>query len=66
MPEIFIGKIDCIVSEELKGTNGFGLEPILFLENYQKTLAEIPTELKSEISHRALAMKKLIEYLTNQ
>ncbi|MGL4393446.1 MAG: non-canonical purine NTP pyrophosphatase, partial [Fusobacteriaceae bacterium] len=44
------------------GENGFGYDPYFYIPKYGKTLAEMP-EKKKEISHRAIALKKLAEEL---
>lgn len=45
---------------EAKGNNGFGYDPHFYLTEYQKTVAEIPISLKNKISHRAIALNKLL------
>ncbi len=55
-----------IVSRELKGNNGFGYDPFFYYEPYQKTIAELSSEVKNEISHRGKAIKKLLEWLENE
>ena len=62
---IFNGKIDGKVSDQVKGDFGFGYDPIFIPVNYKKTLAEIKTKEKNEISHRSIAITKLINFLTN-
>lgn len=49
------------IAREAKGTNGFGYDPVF--ERDGKTLAEMESEEKNRISHRAEALKKLYEYL---
>ena len=51
------------IAYEQKGNNGFGYDPIFFLQEYGKTMAEIPEEEKNKISHRAKALKVLREKL---
>ena len=62
---IFNGKIDGKISEKIKGRFGFGYDPIFIPENYNKTLAELSTNRKNEISHRFIAVTKLINFLSN-
>lgn len=49
------------ISREARGTNGFGYDPV-FLYG-EKTLAEMTSEEKNKISHRAEALAKLCDYL---
>ena len=62
---IFNGKIDGKISEKAKGRFGFGYDPIFIPKNYNKTLAELSTNEKNQISHRSIAITKLINFLTN-
>ena len=62
---IFNGKINGKISEQAKGGFGFGYDPIFIPKNYHKTLAELSTKEKNEISHRSIAVTKLINFLTN-
>jgi len=62
---IFNGKIDGKISGQAKGGFGFGYDPIFIPKNYNKTLAELSTKEKNEISHRSIAITKLISFLTN-
>ncbi len=41
------------------GSNGFGYDPIFFVENLNKTVAQLTTEQKNQISHRGNAIRKL-------
>lgn len=53
------GKIDYAP----KGTNGFGYDPVFFVEKFGKTMAEISPEQKNEISHRGKALEIFSEKL---
>lgn len=57
------GHLDGQILEEYRGTNGFGYDPIFYVESENKTLAEMTLEEKNQLSHRAVALKKLIENL---
>ena len=46
-----------------QGNNGFGYDPIFFLPEYNKTVAEITPEEKNKISHRAKALVALLNKL---
>jgi XTP/dITP diphosphohydrolase len=55
--EVFLAEGNCegeIISDE-RGTNGFGYDPVFFLPQYGRTMAEISSVIKNRISHRALA-----------
>ena len=60
---IFNGKIHGRISKQAKGRYGFGYDPVFIPKNYKKTLAELSTEEKNEISHRSIAVTKLINFL---
>ena len=56
------GKIDY----SPKGENGFGYDPVFFVERYGKTMAEISPEEKNAISHRGKALKIFSEKLSKK
>ncbi|WP_131922959.1 XTP/dITP diphosphatase [Hazenella coriacea] len=51
---------------EPQGTEGFGYDPIFYLPEQQKTMAQLPAAQKYQISHRAKATEKLMELLTTR
>ena len=59
------GKVDGYISSEPRGKNGFGYDPIFIPNGYSKTFAEMDIKTKNLISHRSIAMKKLVNFLTN-
>ena len=48
---------------ELKGTDGFGYDPLFMDAKTGKTVAELPLDIKSRISHRGHAMARLLQKL---
>ncbi len=48
---------------EYRGTDGFGYDPLFLDAKTDKTVAELPLEIKSRISHRGHAMAKLLQKL---
>ena len=60
---LFNGKINGKISDQIKGEFGFGYDPIFIPKNYIRTLAELSTKEKNEISHRSIAVTKLINFL---
>ena len=53
------------IISEFRGKNGFGYDPIFYLPEKGKTFAELTTEEKNKISHRANALKKMKKILDN-
>jgi len=51
------------ILHEAKGKNGFGYDPLFYVEEYGKTFAEMTNEEKNSISHRGRALEKLREAL---
>ncbi len=57
------GTVDGYILEEPRGENGFGYDPLFFAPELDKGMAELTSEEKNEISHRANAIKKLESHL---
>lgn len=56
------GEIKGRITEEKRGAGGFGYDPIFLPDGYSQTFAELGEEVKNKISHRALAMVKLVAF----
>lgn len=59
----FEGEVKGDIIYEPKGESGFGYDPVFLPDGYDKTFAELGSEVKNSISHRANAIKKLKKFL---
>lgn len=60
--KIFKGEVEGTLSRKNRGTSGFFFDKIFIPKGYKKTFAELPTEIKNKISHRARALRKVKKY----
>lgn len=60
---LFEGTIEGEIIRERRGTGGFGYDPVFLATGYDRTFAEIPLGEKNKISHRAKAMRQLLDFL---
>ena len=58
------GSCDGILRDFYAGQNGFGYDPLFYVPDKGKTMAELSMAEKNEISHRGKALKKLVEALS--
>ncbi len=61
--KIIRGEVKGEISDEVKGSMGFGYDPIFIPKGYNRTFAEMTISEKNSISHRSVAFKKLINTL---
>ena len=59
----FEGIVNGEIIRERRGGEGFGYDPIFQPDGYDQTFAELGTDIKNQISHRARAVAKLYEFL---
>lgn len=59
----FEGRVDGTIMQQRQGTGGFGYDPIFMPDRFAVSFAEMPAEVKNRISHRGLAVKKLVDFL---
>ena len=62
----FEGQVDGQIIPEKWGDQGFGYDPIFLPDGFEVSFAQMSVQKKNEISHRGLAVKKLIEFLKNK
>ena len=61
--ELCHGECQGLIAFEARGENGFGYDPIFYLPEMGKTMAELPLEIKNKISHRGQASQKAEQVL---
>ncbi len=59
----FEGKVEGLIAKKARGNYGFGYDPVFYLPELDKTMAQISLSEKLKISHRGKALEKLKEYL---
>jgi len=64
--ELFSGECPGIIALEPRGEEGFGYDPIFYLPEMDKTMAELPLEIKNQLSHRGKAASKVRQALENR
>lgn len=62
----FEGIVKGKIADRYQGNEGFGYDPIFIPEGHDKTFAEMTQDKKNEISHRGLAIQKLVAYLKEE
>lgn len=62
-PTYFEGRVDGVILTDRYGQEGFGYDPVFMPDRFAVSFAEMPLEVKNQISHRGLAVAKLVAYL---
>lgn len=57
------GTIEGVIAEKISGAHGFGYDPIFYVPEFQCTTADMPSDLKNEISHRGKALRAMKEVI---
>ncbi len=60
---LFDGIINGTITADKRGEAGFGYDPVFLPDGYAQTFAELGNDTKNQISHRALAVRKLADFL---
>ena len=62
-PLIAVGRAVGQITREPRGANGFGFDPVMFIPEFGKTFAELPTEVKNANSHRGKAAQLMLQLM---
>ena len=63
VPRYFEGRVDGVILTERYGSEGFGYDPVFMPDRFAVSFAEMPLDVKNQISHRGRAVKLLVDYL---
>ena len=63
---VFEGVVRGEIATEKRGNEGFGYDPVFIPEDTGRTFAELGTEVKNKISHRARAVARLVDFLQSK
>ncbi len=64
-PELFIGTCEGRIDEAPRGEHGFGYDPLFIPEGHEQTFAQLGDSIKSQLSHRAAALRQLKDWLAS-
>lgn len=59
-PLVAVGRVVGDIARERLGVNGFGFDPVMFIPEFGKTFAQLPTEVKNAHSHRGRAATAMV------
>jgi XTP/dITP diphosphohydrolase len=62
-PLVATGRAPGLITEQPVGDNGFGFDPVMYLPQFGKTFAQLPTEVKNAHSHRGQAAQQMLELM---
>jgi len=61
--ELCFGECQGLITFGPKGERGFGYDPVFYFPGLDKTMAELPLDIKNRVSHRGAAAREAVEYL---
>lgn len=64
-PIHFEGYVNGVITLDRRGQGGFGYDPVFLPDGFDVTMAEMTSEQKNAISHRAMALNKMADFLLN-
>ncbi|MBQ7207999.1 MAG: RdgB/HAM1 family non-canonical purine NTP pyrophosphatase [Lentisphaeria bacterium] len=64
--ETFEGTVNGVITSSPRGEGGFGYDPVFQPDGYDQTFGELSQEVKNQISHRAAAFRKALEFVEDE
>ncbi len=66
--KVFVGLLNGLIHSECQSNYGFGYDmiPYFIYQNIKKTLGEITAQEKNQISHRAIAIQKMVNWISKE
>ena len=62
----FSGTVEGCIIDQARGNEGFGYDPLFIPEDHERTFGELGAEVKNGLSHRARALRQVVQYLEAQ
>ena len=60
----FEGRVEGLILDQEQGDGGFGYDPLFWVPDFECTMAELPLDIKNNISHRGQALRQVVEHLS--
>jgi XTP/dITP diphosphohydrolase len=60
---LFEGRVEGVILDKEQGEGGFGYDPLFWLPEFNCSMAELPLDVKNQISHRGQALRQVVEFL---
>jgi len=61
--ELCFGECQGLITFGPRGEKGFGYDPVFYFPGLEKTMAELPLDVKNKVSHRGVAAREAVEFL---
>lgn len=61
----FEGRVEGVILDKEQGDGGFGYDPLFWLPEFDCSMAELPLDIKNQISHRGHALRQVVEFLAS-
>jgi XTP/dITP diphosphohydrolase len=65
-PLVAVGRVVGEIAREPMGSNGFGFDPVMWIPEFGKTFAQLPTEVKNANSHRGRAAQQMVALIRDR